>query len=93
MNAYLLFCQVHRPLIQEEHQRKEGKQMDNNDLTKALAARWKFLSDSDRDVFQKMYEVDKGRYDLEVKAFRASEKQKDRHQKELKKETTTTDKH
>jgi non-histone protein 10 len=74
MNAYLLFCQVNRPLIQEEHHSAEGMEMNNNDITKTLATKWKALTDSERDVFQKMYDADKLRYDQEVKIFNTNQK-------------------
>ena len=69
MNAYLLFCRVHRPFIQEDHRRREGTEITNSDITKALASKWKSLTDSERDVFQKRYDADKLRYDQDMKAF------------------------
>lgn len=72
MNPYLLFCQMNRTAVQEEQQVEHKMDMNNQELTKALAVKWKFLTQDQKELYYKLYEQEKERYDKEVKLFAAT---------------------
>lgn len=72
MNPYLLFCQMNRTAVQEEQQLEHKVDMNNQELTKALAVRWKFLTQDQKELYYKLYEQEKERYDKEMKLFVAT---------------------
>lgn len=72
MNPYLLFCQMNRTAVHEEQQVEHKTDINNQELTKALAVRWKFLTQDQKELYYKLYEQEKERYDKEMKLFVAT---------------------
>ena len=73
INPYLLFCQLNRSTIQEQlHNENKTDQASKQELTKALATKWKVLTMEEKDVYYKLYEAEKEKYD---KALNASHSQ------------------
>lgn len=73
-NAFFWFCQEHRGSLQDQF-RGEGV-AGQHDLTKILAKLWSEATAEDKQQYYQKYDVDKRRYDREMKAFVASEQQK-----------------
>lgn len=72
LNPYLIYCSMQRSAVQEELQVEQKADMNNQELTKALALKWKFLTHDQKELYYRLYEQEKERYDKEMKLFAAS---------------------
>ena len=72
VNPYLIFCSMQRSAVQEELQVEQKADMNNQELTKALALKWKFLTQDQKELYYRLYEQEKERYDKEMKLFSAA---------------------
>lgn len=83
INPYLLFCQENRQPIQEKHTKLAGVEMNNQELTKALANKWHDLVPVEKQIFYDMYEREKERYEQEMKIFTEAQKVAAEKEKQL----------
>lgn len=68
-NAFLLFCQQQRTSVQEEYYKEHHEEISNHELTKRLAQHWNSLNTDQKKVFYDMYELEKERYDKEMREY------------------------
>jgi len=69
MSAYLIFTQEARPAIKAEMEKKAGDKVKVTDVLKALGAKWKTLTDKDKEPFDKKAKIDKERFEREKKSY------------------------
>jgi hypothetical protein len=74
-NAFILFCELQRMCIKEErrliNKKAPGSELDLqlSNLTKALGARWRQLSEVDRKVYQDMFKDQVKQYDTDLAEY------------------------
>lgn len=61
LSGYMFFCKSQREAV-----KKDQPDLNNKDVTKELAARWKVLSEKQKEPYLKQAEVDRQRFDNEV---------------------------
>ena len=63
-SAYIFFCADERPIIKEEH-----PDMPAKEILAELGARWKKLSEEDKEQYNKLAAEDKKRYEEDMKNY------------------------
>ncbi|XP_041367658.1 FACT complex subunit SSRP1-like [Gigantopelta aegis] len=74
-NAFLLFKQQQKPVVQEEYFQEYKEDIAPHELMKRLAMKWNTLPSDKKKVYHSMYECDKERYDREMLEY-SQEKQR-----------------
>lgn len=70
INPYLIFCQENRASIQERHVAVSGGiEMNNHEITKALAQNWHDLSAEQKQFYYNLYEQEKEKYEQQLKVY------------------------
>ncbi|KAJ2727014.1 non-histone protein [Coemansia sp. Benny D115] len=64
-NAFVLYCQVERPNI-----RSRGTDLTYGEMTKAMGAKWKLLSQSEKKKYFDLYEREMSRYQQELETYK-----------------------
>lgn len=66
-NSYIIFCELEKERVKREVE--EANPGQPFDLTKAMAEKWRVLTDTERQRFFQIYEDDKERYAREMVAY------------------------
>ena len=67
-SGFLFFCDEHRPKMIEE-EKKKNKKVVIGKIAKELGKKWKSLSATHKNKYNKMNEKDKQRYTQEIEAY------------------------
>ncbi|KAL5006573.1 hypothetical protein ScPMuIL_015379 [Solemya velum] len=68
-NAFLMFCQQRRAAVQQQYFNEHHEDIAHHELTKRLATEWNGLDSDDKQVYFDMYELEKERYEKELKEY------------------------
>lgn len=68
-NAFLMFCQKNRSVVQAEHLKQNKNEITRQEMTRKLAEIWKETTTENKKTYYEMYEKDKARYAQEMKDF------------------------
>jgi len=72
MSAYLLYTQEQRPFVKADME-KSGEKVKVTEIMKALAAKWKALTEREKEPYEKKAKAEKERYEIEMKSYRPAE--------------------
>ncbi|KAK7494942.1 hypothetical protein BaRGS_00013821 [Batillaria attramentaria] len=72
-NAFLMFSQQRRSVIQEEYLKEHKEEIAHHELTRRLAQQWNNLSQDDKKLYYELYEHEKERYEKEMREYSARE--------------------
>mmetsp|Transcript_21216 Transcript_21216/g.40233 ORF Transcript_21216/g.40233 Transcript_21216/m.40233 type:complete len:208 (-) Transcript_21216:681-1304(-) len=81
LNAYNLFFQFHKQLIQEDI--RLGRKAGFGNLTRDIANRWKQATPEDKAHFVHLYKLDKKRHERETQVWKEKKEQQEREEREI----------
>ena len=72
VNAYFIFCERKRTEVQKQMQEEKQGDVDRKEVTRKLSQLWLDLPPDEKKMYYTLYEIEKTRYDAEMKEYSAN---------------------